>query len=130
MMPITCIHKGARYTVAAWGVDGDCAYSDFLAALRAHGNSDAAKVVVAVRMLAEAGPPRQKEKGHELHGAECKKLYELKPGGTRVVWFFGKAGTIIITHAFPKKGAKVSRECAQASSIMEAYWQEVSNART
>lgn len=128
-MPITSIHEGARHTVAAWGIGDTCAYHEFLAGLHIYGNPDAAKVVVGVKMLAETGPPRQKEKGHELHGAQCKKLYELKRGGSRIVWFFGEGRTIIITHAFFKKGARVSQECVRASAVMKAYWEEVGNER-
>ncbi len=128
-MPTTIVHSGTRHTVAVWGTDNDSAYGDYLAGLRATGNPDAARVANAIRMLAEAGPPRQKEKGHALEGAECDKLYELKPGGVRVVWFYGAGNTLIVTHVFSKKGAKVSQECKRASLVMVAYWKEISNAR-
>jgi len=130
MIPVTLIREGRTHTIVAWGATGDCAYEEFLSELHKRGDKGAAKIAVAVKMLAEVGPPRQEEKGHEVHGSKCKKLYELKPGDYRVVWFYGKERTIVITHIFPKKKAKYPRECARASSIMKAYWKEINNADT
>lgn len=123
-----------------WGTADDSPYGEFLRGLHRHGDKGAVKIVLAVKRLADAGPPKQEEKGHELRGTECKKLYELKPGDYRVIWFYGKEKTheqtkekertIVVTHIFPKKGARYSRECAQGSSIMAEYWKEVQNVRT
>jgi hypothetical protein len=126
-MPTIPVYLGANRKIYGWGHASSCAVMEFLMKLEAEGNRDGAVLWKLIKEAADNQPSRNSEKCHQLKGKECQKLYEFKGGGSRMVWFYGRSGDIILIHGVkkPKNNAAVVREqCVPAQSIRMQYIQE------
>ena len=119
-MTLETLYKGQRYTLYALVVNERCFVVEFLSDL----DKQSEKQIFALfKHIGASGPPVNEEKFKHLEG----KIYELKTRtGVRILSFFGKGQSLILTHGFSKPSQrKLKIEISKAAEWEKAYQQSL-----
>jgi phage-related protein len=119
-MTLKTLYKGLRYTLYALVVNECCFVVEFLSDL----DKQSEKQIFALfKHIGASGPPVNEEKFKHLEG----KIYELKTRtGVRILSFFGKGQSLILTHGFSKPSQrKLKIEISKAAEWEKAYQQSL-----
>ena len=101
-MSVIKLASGPKCDLYALVVNDICLAKEFIASLK---EEDKKKAVALLNHVVQKGPPRNKEKFRCLES----HIWELKPGGSRILCFFSKQGPkmgLVLTHGFPKENKK------------------------
>lgn len=119
-MTLKTLYKGLWYTLYALVVNESCFVVEFLSDL----DKQSEKQIFALfKRIGTSGPPVNEEKFKHLEG----KIYELKTRtGVRILSFFGKDQSLILTHGFSKPSQKKLKiEISKAAEWEKAYQQSM-----
>jgi phage-related protein len=119
-MTLKTLYKGQRYTLYALIVDERCFAFEFLSEIDKQSET---QIVALFKHIGASGPPVNEEKFKHLEG----KIYELKTRtGVRILSFFGKGQSLILTHGFSKPSQKKLKiEISKAAEWEKAYQQSL-----
>ena len=115
-MTIKTLYKGQRYTLYALVVNKCCFVVEFLSGLDKQSET---QIFALFKHIGASGPPVNEEKFKHLEG----KIYELKTRtGVRILSFFGKGQSLILTHGFSKPSQRTLKiEIRKAAEWEKAY---------
>lgn len=119
-MTLKTLYKGLWYTLYALVVNESCFVVEFLSDL----DKQSEKQIFALfKRIGTSEPPVNEEKFKHLEG----KIYELKTRtGVRILSFFGKGQSLILTHGFSKPSQKKLKiEISKAAEWEKAYQQSL-----
>lgn len=119
-MILKTLIKGKLYTLYALDLDERCFVVEFLSDL----DKQSEKQIFALfKHIGASGLPVNEEKFKHLEG----KIYELKTRtGVRILSFFGKGQSLILTHGFSKPSQKKLKiEISKAAEWEKAYQQSL-----
>ena len=99
-MTLTVLYLGQEFAVSALVINGHCLVQEFLSGLD---KQSEVQIMSLLKRTGDNGPPSNGEKFKHLEG----KIFELKTRtGVRILSFFGKGKSLILTQGFFKPTKK------------------------
>ena len=120
MTPARTIRKGRYWEIVSTTRGDRNEVTDFIKYLPI---PDKKKVIRMLRDIADAedGPFMYRNDQKMKHLTD--RIYELKPGAVRLLFFVDRPSRMVLTSGF-RKGAELSREIARAKVTRSAYYEE------